>query len=170
MADRKLHLETEAAARLKEKLIATYGEDDELIADMIEGSTGLHEAIGHAALELAAVEGEKEGIKNAIAKLKARLTRYSERATGLRDAIQTAMETAEIKTLRTAAATLTVKASPPSVEITDAALLPPIFLTQPPPPPPTPDKAAIRDAIKSGEAIPGAVLSNQPPALTVRYS
>lgn len=167
MADRKLHLETEAAKRLKEKLIATYGEDDDLLRDMIEGETSLHEAIGHAALELAAVEGEKEGIEIAIAKLKARLTRYCERATGIRDAIQTAMEVAELTSVKTPAATLSMRASPPRVEITDQAALPPIFLTQPPP---VVDKKSLSTSLKAGEVIPGAVLSNQPPALSVRFS
>ena len=167
MADRKLQLEMEAAQRLKEKLIATYGEDAELLRDMVEGETGLHEAIGHAALELAAVEGEKDGIEIAIAKLKARLTRHCERAQGIREAIQAAMETAELTSLKTPAATLSIRPSPPRVEITDQAALPPIFLTQPPP---VPDKNALKASLKSGETIPGAVLSNQPPALSVRFA
>jgi len=167
MADRKLHLEMEAAQRLKEKLIATYGEDADLLRDMVEGETGLHEAIVKASLELAAVEGEKEGIEIAIAKLKARLTRHCERAQGIRDAIQAAMETAELTSLKTPAATLSIRPSPPSVEITDQAALPAIFLKQPPP---VPDKNALKASLKSGEAIPGAMLSNQPPALSVRFS
>jgi hypothetical protein len=167
MTDRKLYLETQAAERLREKLVATYGDDAELIKDMIEGETGLHEAISRAALELAAVEGEKEGINIAMAKLKERLTRYANRATAIREAIFSAMETAELRSLKTPAATLSIRASPPSAEITDPALLPPVYLKQPPP---TPDKTAIRDALKAGEAIPGAPLSNQPDALSVRYS
>ena len=166
MADRRLHLETEAAKRLKEKLTEAYGEDAELIRDMVEGETNLHEAIGKATLELAAVEGEKEGIEIALAKLKARLTRHCEKAQGIRDAIQAAMETAELTSLKTPAATLSMKASPPSVEITNQSELPVIFLKQPPP---VIDKKAISAALKSGETIPGAVLSNQPPALAVMF-
>lgn len=167
MSDRKLYLETQAAERLREKLIAAYGEDADLIRDCIEGETSLHEAIARATLELAAVEGEKEGIEIAIAKLKTRLTRYCQRAIGIRDAVFSAMEAAELRGLKTPAATLSIRASPPSVEIIDPTLLPPVYLKQPPP---TPDKAAIKDALKSGEAIPGATLSNQPDALSVRFS
>lgn len=166
MADRKLQLETEAAQRLRDKLSATYGDDVDLIRDCIEGETSLHEAIGKATLELAAVEGEKEGIEIAIAKLKTRLTRHCERAEGIREAIQVAMETAELTSLKTPAATLSIRPSPPAVEITDAAALPIIFLKQPAP---VPDKTSIKAALKGGEAIPGAVLSNQPPALSVRF-
>lgn len=167
MADRKLHLEMEAAQRLKDKLTATYGDDVDLIRDCIEGETSLREAIGRASLELAAVEGEKEGVEIAIAKLKARLTRHCKRAEGIREAIQAAMETAELDSLKTPAATLSLRASPSSVEVTDQAALPAIFLKQPPP---TVDKKAIHAALKSGEAIPGAVLSNQPPSLSVRLT
>lgn len=167
MDNRKLALETQAAQRLKEKLVATYGEDADLLRDMVEGQTSLHEAIGHAALELAAVEGEKEGIEIALAKLKARLTRYCERAQGIRDAIQVAMETAELASLKTPAATLSMRASPPRLEVTDEATIPAVFFKQPPP---VLDKKAVSDALKAKQDVPGAVLSNQPPALSVRYS
>lgn len=167
MADRKLHLEMQAAQRLKERLVAAYGKDADMIRDMVEGETSLHEAIAGASLELAAVEGEKDGIEIAIAKLKERLTRHCRKAEGIREAIQAAMETAELASLKTPAATLSMRASPPRVEITDPALLPAVFLVQPPP---APDKNAIKAALKDGEAIPGAVLSNQPVALSVRFT
>lgn len=169
MSDRKLYLETQAAERLKEKLVATYGEDAdaELLRDMVEGQTSLHEAIGRAALELAAVEGEKDGIEIAIAKLKTRLSRYCDRATGIRDAIHAAMETAELTSLKTPAATLSVRPSPPRVEITDQAAIPAVFMVQPPP---SPDKKGIAAALKAGEPVPGATLSNSPLALQVRFT
>lgn len=167
MSDRKLYLETQAAERLKEKLTAAYGEDVGLIRDCIEGETSLHEAIGRAALELAAVEGEKDGIEIAIAKLKERLTRHCSRAQGIRDAIQVALETAELTSLKTPAATLSMRASPPRVEISDEAAIPAVFKVQPPP---TADKKAIGAALKSGEPVPGCSLSNQPPALSVRFT
>lgn len=165
--DRLLHLQTEAAIRLKERLVATYGDDAELVKDMIEGETSLHDALSIAALELAATEGEKDGIEIAIAKLKERLSRYVKRAEGLREAIQAAMDAAELKTLKTPAATLSMRAAPPRCEIIDPSQIPAVFLIQPPP---VPDKAAIRDAMKSGESIPGCVLSNQPQSLSVRFT
>lgn len=167
MDSRILARETEAAARLKEKLIAAYGEDSALIADMIEGSTSLHEAIGKAALELAVVEGEKDGIEIALAKMKERLSRHCRRAEGIREAIQAALETAELPKIKTPAATLSMRTNPPRVEITDATQIPDAFMVHPAP---VPDKNAIKDALKDGESIPGCVLSNQPPSLAVRFS
>lgn len=169
MSDRRLHLEIQAAQRLKEKLVEAYGEDADLLRDMVEGETDLHGAIARAALELAAVEGEKDGIEIAIAKMKERLTRHCDKAIGIRDAIQGAMEIAELTSLKTPAATLSVRPSPPSVEITDEAVIPAIFMVQPPPPPARPDKKAIAAALKDKQDVPGATLSNQAPSLSVRF-
>lgn len=168
MADRRLQLETEAAQRLKDKLATVYGTDDaDTVRDMVEAETSLHEAIARATLELAAVEGEKDGIEIAIAKLKERLTRHCRKAEGIREAIQAAMETAELASLKTPCATLSMRASPPRVEITDQALIPALFFKQPPP---VLDKKAVADALKAKEAVPGCALSNQPPALSIRYN
>lgn len=167
MDSRTLTLEIEAAKRLKDKLIEAYGEDVDLIRDMVEGETSLHDAIAKAAFELAAVEGEKDGIEIALAKLKERHARHATRAEGIRNAIQAALETAELKSLKTPAATLSMRVSPPRLEITDASQIPAIFMVQPPP---VPDKNAIKEAMKNKEAIPGCVLSNQPPSLSVRFS
>lgn len=167
MADRKLQLEIEAAQRLKEKLTAAYGDDSELLRDMVEAETSLHEQIARATLELAAVEGEKDGIEIAIAKLKERLTRHCNKAHGIREAIQAALETAELTSLKTPAATLSMRASPPRVEITDETLIPVLFFKQPPP---VLDKKAVADALKAKETVPGCTLSNQPPALSVRFN
>lgn len=167
--DRILHRELDAAKRLKEKLVEAYGEDADLLKDMIEGETGLHEAIAHATLELAAVEGEKDGIEIAIAKMRERLTRHCNKAEGIRNAIQAAMEIAELTSLKTPAATLSVRPSPPSVEIIDEAAIPAIFMVQPPLPPARPDKKAIAAALKEKQDVPGATLSNQAPSLSVRF-
>lgn len=165
MSDRKLTLEMQAAVRLKELLTAAYGDDTDLLRDSVEGQTNLHEAIGHAAVELAIVEGDKEGMEIVIAKLKERLTRYCKKAEGIRNAIQSAMEIAELTSLKTPTATLSLSPSQRSVEIIDLKAIPPVFMTQPAP---VPDKKAISKALKEGQVIPGATLSNAPPSLTVR--
>lgn len=162
----RLKLATDAAQRLRERIILEYGEDADLIRDMIEGETDLEKLIGHAAQELACVEGEKAGIVIAIDKMKERLTRHARRADAIREGIAAAMETAELSSLKTPAATLSMRASPPRVEIVDADAIPAIYVIQPAP---IPDKKAIGAALKSGDAIPGATLSNQPPALSVRF-
>lgn len=168
MADaRRLELEIRAATRLKEQLVEAYGDDAEVIRDTLEGATNLHEAIAAATLELASVEGDKEGQEIAIAKLRERLSRHCRKAEAIRAAIFSAMEVAELTSLKTPSATLSVRASPPRVEITDEAAIPPVFKVQPPP---TVDKKGIGAALKAGEIVPGACLSNSPAALSVRLT
>ena len=163
----QLALETRAMALLRERIIAEYGEDVELIRDTIEGASDLNGLIASAATELAFVEGVKAGIEQAIDKLKVRLTRYCNQAQTLRNGIAAAMETAELTSFKTPTATFSMRTSPPRVEITDASEIPAIYLTQPAP---VPDKRAISAALKENQSVPGAVLSNQPPALSVRFT
>ena len=63
-------------------------------------------------------------------------------------------------------ATLSVRAGTAKVEITDEKIIPAIYWNRPAP---ILDKRAVSDALKAGEAIPGAVLSNAAPSLSVRF-
>lgn len=164
---RRLELGTRAASLLKEQLVAAYGDDEEMIRDTLEGATNLHELLGAATLELADLEGRKLGKETTIAKMKERLTRDCKRVEAIREAIFKAMEVAELKSLNTPAATLSVRPSPPRVEVTDEAAIPPEFKIQPPV---TIDKKGIAAAMKAGQLVPGAAFSNSPAALTVRLS
>ena len=167
MSERKLAIETQAAKLLRERLVEAYGEDDAMIRDMIEGETSLHEAISQATFELAAVEGEKDGIEAAIGKMKLRLERHCNRAERIRTAIEEAMIAADTTSLKTPCATVSIRPAPPRLEITDINAVPSNFMTFPAP---VPAKNEIKAALKSGVAVPGAVLSNSPPVLSVRFS
>lgn len=163
----QLRLATRAAQHLKERVILEYGNDADLIKDTIEGETDLDRLMGFCTLELAALEGEKEGIEIAINKLKARLTRHDNQAQALRHGLHAAMEALEVTSFKTPAATLSVRPSPPRVIITDQSALPTEVLIFPEP---VPDKRAISSMLKNGFEMRGAELSNSPPALSVRFS
>jgi Siphovirus Gp157 len=77
------------------------------------------------------------------------------------------MEVAELKKLATPAATLSLKANPPSCVVYDEDILPKQYLVFQAP---KPDKNAIKAALKAGESVPGASLSNQPDSLSVRFT
>jgi len=166
LALRKLQLETEAAQRLRDSLAEALGDDAQLIADMIDGETKLFPMLDWAAQELAATEGEKEGVEIALTKLKERLGRHCARAEKLRNAMETAMGVAEITSHRAPCATLSIRATPPRVEVPDTMELPEDFIKWTA----APDKKAIGAALKDGQAVQGAFLSNQPPALSVRFT
>jgi hypothetical protein len=167
VSDRRLELETRAANRIRQTLVAAYGDDTDLIRDVIEGETSVREALAAVAETLQSVEGDIEGIEIVMAKQAARKARYVRYRDGLREALACGMEVAEITSLKTPVATLSMRATPPSVEIIDQSVIPPAFMRVADP---SPDKRAILAAIKDGATVPGCVLSNQPPALSVRTS
>jgi hypothetical protein len=63
--------------------------------------------------------------------------------------------------------TASVRAGSASVIVTDERAIPQEYMRQPPP---APDKAAIARAMKGGAQIPGAVLRNAEPSLTIRIN
>ena len=141
--------ETEAAARLKERIIEHFGEDNQLIADSLEGQTSLHWLIGRAVEELALVVGMVEGIAGSIRRLEVRKERFERQEEALRAAISTALEVAELKSLKLPIATLTMSKNNPGVNIYDEDALPAQYLV---PQAPRPDRNAIKAALKDFDA------------------
>jgi hypothetical protein len=54
---------------------------------------------------------------------------------------------------------ITIRSNPEAVDVFDAAQVPAAFMRQPEPPPPSPDKTAIKAALKAGTDVPGARLT-----------
>lgn len=163
----RIDLEIEAAKRVKAKLLGMGEDDIALTRDMIEGETRLHECLAMVSRELLIAEGEVDGVASAIVIMLARKQRHMDRAEALRGILFEAMQAAELSTMKTPVATLSVRAGTPKVEIIDPALIPAEFMVQPPP---APDKNAIKAELKDGRAVAGAVLSNAAPVLSVRFT
>lgn len=90
------------------------------------------------------------------------LTAHAKR---LRETLATVMDETGAATIRSPLHTASVSRGRAAVVITDSALIPPEFMRVPPP---APDKAAISKSLKEGVAIPGALLGNAAPQLTIR--
>lgn len=190
--------ETKAAALLIEQMkMITGGASDEdatLVNDMIEGETNLHDAI-ESALELIAMDAAHVAALAARKKaLDERMERKKHRGVGIRQAILNALDTIGQKKIEFAGCTLTRKALPAKLMITDESKLPAKFFVTPPPPPPELDTKAVivymkaraealkeamekpeserQAAMKAAEAaypaIPGAELSNGGETLQIR--
>lgn len=70
-------------------------------------------------------------------------------------------------TVRAGIHTASIRAGSASVIVTDESAIPTEYMRQPPP---APDKAALARALKNGAQIPGAVLRNGEPGLTIRVN
>jgi hypothetical protein len=76
--------------------------------------------------------------------------------TRLKSTLQDALAAADCRKLAAGKWTVGIQASPPSVEITDESQIPKSYYI---PVEPRLDKAGIRDALKAGVEVPGAVLA-----------
>lgn len=153
----ELNRETQAALALIESLNHIIGDDADAKADAIEGETNLHEAIGDAVKRIVELQALDAALEKIVLEAQARRGRFDAQRERLRTAIGIAMETAALKKLELPLATLTLKAVPPKVEVTDEAAIPARFFKTPEP---RLDRIEIMKALKDKQDVPGAILSN----------
>lgn len=154
---RLLALEADLVTSFIGRLKAEFGDDDVLVADMIEGSTSIHELLEAASLRVFALEANMHGIKDTIAKLRQRNSRFERQVNSLREGMRAAMSAAEQSTIELAAVTVCLASAPRRLAVIDPSVIPSEFWKHPLP---ELDKRALADALKCGKDIPGARLDN----------
>lgn len=152
-----LRRETEAARTLLTLMQDILSDDDEATSSTVEGETNLHVMIARAVERLAEIDALVSAIKDMSNRIDARKARLHLQEKLLREAITTAMEVGQIKRAETPAGTISLRPSTQKVVLISEADIPTRFWKQPPP---TLDKRDLLKALKDGEAIPGAALSN----------
>ena len=158
--------EAEAAKTLLANIKDIVADDPEALHDAIEGETGLIEAIGEAVTRVLHLETLDEAIAARAKRLSDRRSRLQAQAERLRTAIVVAMGDVDLKKIELPEATISRKAVPPKAIVTDEAALPSRFLVEKVSV--TTDKRALLDALKAGETISGATLSNASETLAIR--
>jgi len=161
---RRLSIEAEAARTLLLNIRDVIGDDEDAIADAVEGETNFMEAVGGAYDRLAEIEMLDKAIADRRKALGERQERLSSTGERLRTAISVAMATAGIRKVELPEATLSIRANPPRAIPTCEADIPSQFWT---PQPPKLDRAALLRALKEGP-VPGASLSNGGETLSIR--
>lgn len=162
---RTLRDEAESARVLLANLRDIIGDDEEAAAGAIEGETNLIEAIAAAVEQIAADEAHAEATVAVMKRYSERKGRLEARAERARAAISVAMDMAGLKKLELPQAVLTIKATPAKAIVTDEAAIPSKFWK---PADPKLDKKAVLDALKAGETVSGAELSNGGTTLQIR--
>ena len=109
-------------------------------------------------------EGMAEAAKARADAMAGRAKRYQARADALRAAVTGALDCLGLHRLQDPEFTANVVLGRPGVVITDDAMIPDEFcrVTR------APNKTAIGDALKAGRPVPGALLNNPQPTLTLR--
>lgn len=149
------------------KLRQMLGEDADpkLILDTIEGETNLAEACCVVLEQTAEDEILIEGLKAKIDELQVRKGRMEKSVETRRNVILMAMDKAGLQTIKSPLGTMSVRAVAPKTVVSDEAQIPARFWKAGEP---KLDKDAVTAALKAGEPVPGASLSNGGLSLSVR--
>ena len=142
-----------------------WDDDDQvLLADMLEGETGLHEFLARVVDVMDDAEEIIDGINVKMEERKARRARFEQRYEAMRELARKLMDQAGLRKLVLPAATLSIRTGQPKVIITDETALPPdcVRIRR------EPDKVAIKERLARGETVLGAEMSNAEPTLAVR--
>lgn len=161
--DLQLHVYRE----LKSRILAAnpeLSEDDQTLLDTLEGATDLKDGLIAVMAQADYDEALAKGLSNRMAEMKARKDRLMTRAEGRRALVLWAMQEAGISKIEAPEQTFSQAKTPGSVVITDEAALPPCYVRTKT----EPDKRAIGEALKKGDEVPGAIMSNGGIRLNVR--
>ena len=139
-------------------------DDEELRLDTLEGETDFNRIMSR----LVRVRNEKlaaaDGLAGYIGDLSERKARQVRGAEGVKALMLSLMSVADLPKLVLPEATISITKARETVMIIDADALPQGYFATVR----QPDKKAIGDALKAGEAIPGAALETGEPGLMVR--
>lgn len=167
MTAQQMKLDVSFTKKLIESMILSYPEmqDDEILRhDMVEGETDAVKILSKLVRSANETAAETEGLKTYIKELQSRQARFERREDAIRMMALCILNAANLASFRLPEATLSVRAGVPKVIITDEAALPDTYLRTKT----EPNKSGIKSALESGKTVPGAVLSNAEPALTIR--
>ena len=151
---------------LRERLREAFPEaDDDDLQDTLEGLTNLPEML--AALLRSVLEDLSlaEALKGRIGDMRARLSRLEQRVATKREIAASVMERAEIKKITEPDFTASFGVGGRKVSVTSEDEIPDLYWK---PQDPKLDRLALDAALKAGEAVPGAVLTNGNPFISVR--
>ena len=134
--------------------------DEQTIEDTLESLSGeLEVKATNTAMVVRNLEAGAEAIKQAEQAMAARRKALEARAARIRDYLLANLMVAGIQKVECPLFKVAVRTNPDAVEVFEPGLIPAQFMRQPEPPPPAIDKAAIKEAIKAGQDVPGCKLT-----------
>lgn len=167
MSDQYLFLDAAFVKAEIGKLLAEYPEleeDEALRADVIEGETDAHKIIARALEQRQEAETLAGAIKARVVDLSARQSRFERKSEAMKQLIRNVMQAASLSKITLPEATLSITSPRSTVGIEDLEQLPQGYFKTVR----QADKAAIKEALFSGQEIPGAYLVTGSPGLMVR--
>lgn len=152
------------AERIKAWLLEQGEDDPELLRDMLEGETDIHEIRDWAIRKFLDEKAFIAAIKKRVDDINARKKAAEKRLEKMKLVITDCMNATEEKSYRGAEATISVSNVKPKLIITDESLIPEKFLKVKK----EINKSDINKAFEEGEEIPGTSLDNGGTTTTIR--
>lgn len=141
------------------------GEDDEAWIASLESQTDFNELLTSIVRRIEDAKALVLGTRDRFEDLKARKERFEHRIEALRELAFKVMHAAEIAKAELPEATLSLRAGQQQlVGDADPASLPDDLVKVSR----NLDRTAIKDALRTGQTVPGFQLSNSPPSLSIR--
>ena len=139
--------------------------DERTLADTLEGLTDLHEILAAVIREVLFDEALCSGLKQRIDQMEERQHRLDNQAAKRRQLVREVMVENDIKKLVDPEFTVSIRAGTASVVVVDEFAIPNKFWE---PREPRLDKQRVWNELKGGADIPGVMLSNPEPVMSVR--
>jgi hypothetical protein len=139
--------------------------DMDAVRDTCEGETDLYELLIWLSEQAKLQDALGNGLKSLADDLSQRKARFAKKSDMLKTQVLQAMETAGVDTIISPALTLSVTRLAAPMVVTDEQAIPAKFWKKQDP---VLDKAAVKNALKAGEDVPGALLGNKALTLAIR--
>lgn len=134
--------------------------DEQTLMDTLEGERWpLELKAQNYGFVIGNLEASIAAITQAVKQMEARADSMKRRAEYLRERLKTGMEIAGVTKLECPHFAISIQKNPPAVEVWDERQVPEEFWVQPPPPAKKISKDALKAALKAGEDVPGAKLT-----------
>lgn len=150
-------------------LIAAYpelAEDATLLSDTIEGETDAFAFLSRLVQDELAFKAQASALSDVIGQFTERKARFGRQIEARRELILKIMEACNLKKAPLPEATVTVRDGSSKVVISDEQSLPEEFIRWKS----EPDRTAIKEALNAGKEVPGAMLSNGGPTISLRVA
>lgn len=142
------------------EVLADLDMDPQTVADTLESLSGELEVKAANVVGFTRnLESLADAIKAEEARMAGRRKALENRAASLRAYVLACMQSAGVQKIEGPRFKIAIRSNPEAVDVFDAAQIPAAFMRQPEPPPPSPDKTAIKAALKAGTDVPGARLT-----------
>ncbi len=139
--------------------------DDDVLVDTVDGMTNLSEMLAEIIRSRLDDLSLCEALRTRIRDMQGRLARISERAERKQRLVSATMEDVGLSKVVEADFTLSLRAQPPKLQVTDETVVPSEFWR---PQAPKLDRQSLLAALKGGETVPGASLDNGGMTISVR--